>query len=425
MIADKKTCFQTDILVVGAGASGIPAAIAAAREGVRVMLIEEDPVVGGATTDFYVDMFCGGPRSGIIWEAENRLKADYHLTKKTFFLPIDFQTVFMKMLRRESRLTIMTGARATGVLERGGVVYGVLLSCRGVNDVQIESRVTIDCTGTGAIAIWAGCESRYGREAQGDFNESHAPRQRDWQVQQCTWMYISQQVDNRKPLNMMVLDHVKLGVLVPGFGWFHGDPDRALKVKPRIYLHWGCAVKCADTRNPVELAKTQRQALDVMARDHALLREHGYAIYLAPRIGVREQSRVIGEHVITENDLRSGVLPQDTIAVGTYGLDIWRGKHSFAGLSKEERRVPGYGIPYRSLIPRDVDGLLVGGKAISGTHIAMSAYRVMPIVGAIGQAAGVAAALCVKQKRTPRCVAADEIRSILETRRQHGKLRLD
>ena len=170
---------------------------------------------------------------------------------------------------------------------------------------------------------------------------------------------------------------------------------------------------------------SRREALDVMARDHALLREHGYAIYLAPRIGIREQSRILGEHVVTENDLRSGILPDDTIALGTYGFDIWGGKKAFSGLSQAERHVPGYGIPYRALIPRDVDGLLIAGKAISGTHIAMSAYRVMPIVGSIGQAAGIAAALCIKQKRRPGHIAVDEVRNILESQRHQVKLRFD
>ena len=189
----------------------------------------------------------------------------------------------------------------------------------------------------------------------------------------------------------------KLGVLVDGFGWFHRDPQAALRVTPRIYLHWGCAVPCRDTRDPVALAAAQMEALQSMERDHALLREHGYAIYLAPRLGVRESRRVVGETVITENDLRSGVLPPDTIAVGSYGIDNWGGN-----VAMERRETPTYGIPYRALVPADVDGLLIAGKAISGTHVASSAYRVMPIVGSIGQSAGIAAALCARHGNQPR-----------------------
>ena len=115
----------------------------------------------------------------------------------------------------------------------------------------------------------------------------------------------------------------------------------------------------------------------------------------------------------------SGILPHDTIAVGTYGLDIW-GAH----LSREEARVPGYGIPYPALVPKDIDGLLLAGKAISGTHIAMSAYRVMPIVGSIGQAAGVASAVCIKQKRQPREIRPEDVRKILRRKNQNLQIEL-
>jgi len=418
---------KTDVLVVGAGASGIPAAIAAARAGAKVLLVEEDPVIGGAPLDFYVDMFCGGPRTGIIKEAEDILKAEYSLIKgegKRFFLPAGFLRVFVFLLNRERNLKVITGARVTEVtLKKGSdrpTVAGVRTASGTSNEVTVKSKVTIDATGTGIVAILSGCRAMYGRDAKADFHEKHAPSKRDRQVQQCTWMYISQQLGDGKPFNMMNLDNVRLGVLVNGLGWFHRNPDKALKLTPRIYLHWGCAVECKDTRDSIALAGAQAHALEVMERDHALLRENGYAVYLAPRIGVRETNRILGEHVLSENDLRSGILPHDTIAVGTYGLDIWG-----TALPKEELKTPGYGIPYRSLVPKSVDGLLLAGMSISGTHIAMSAYRVMPIVASIGQAAGVAAAVCVKQKAQPRDIDPCAVIKMLQGKKQHLELNVN
>lgn len=410
---------RADVVVVGAGASGIPAAIAAARAGAKVVLVEEDPIIGGATTDFYVDMLCGGPRTGIVKQAEAILKQQHCLTPGggRFFLPGSFLRTLTLLLSQEKGIRVVTGARCTEVLLKSDSacprVCGVRIDRAPGEREAIECKVTIDATGTGAVAALAGCRAMYGRDSKADFQEPHAPEEPDEQVQQCTWMYISQQLGNGKPLDMMRLDHVKLGVLVDGMGWFHRDPDKALRLTPRIYLHWGCAVRCEDTRDPVALARAQTDALQAMEHDHALLRENGYAIYLAPKIGVRECSRILGEHVVTENDLRSGVLPQDTIAVGTYGLDIWG-----EAISSGETRTPAYGIPYRALVPQDVDGLLLAGKAISGTHIAMSAYRVMPIVGSIGQGAGVAAALCAKAGARPRDMDPEEIRAVLGGERQ-------
>jgi hypothetical protein len=140
-------------------------------------------------------------------------------------------------------------------------------------------------------------------------------------------------------------------------------------------------------------------------------------VYLAPRLGVRESNRIRGEHVIDENDLRSGVLPADTIAVGTYGIDIWG---EYQGIKIEDRVTPAYGIPYRALVPGEVDNLLLAGRCISGSHLAMSAYRVMPIAAAIGQASGVAAALCAEQGRSPRALNAQEVQDVL--RRQHMQI---
>ena len=125
--------------------------------------------------------------------------------------------------------------------------------------------------------------------------------------------------------------------------------------------------------------------------------------------------------MLTENDLRSGTLPDDTVAVGTYAIDIWG--DDYPGV--EESRVPGYGIPYRALVPKGVEGLLVAGKSISGTHVAMGGYRVQPIVASIGQAAGVAAALCARQQWRPRQADPAAIRAALAGERQHLKLSLD
>jgi choline dehydrogenase-like flavoprotein len=417
---------KTDVLVVGAGPAGVPAAIGAARVGAKVVLIEEDPVVGGAPSDYFVDMFCGGPLTGILSEAQAQMKTLSRRSDALFFLPEVFQQVFRSLLEREGNLRVITGARAVETLMHRERVTGVRVQTKpytmAEGTFKIESQVTVDATGRGDVAIMAGCTAMYGRDAQSDFGEPHAPATRDTKVQECTWMYISQKIGGGPPLNMMALDHVRLGVLVNGLGWFHSDPDRAIALNPGIYLHWGCRVRCEDTRDSVALAAAQAEARRLMARDHALLRENDYAIYLAPRLGVRESNRILGEHVITENDLRLGTLPEDTIAIGTYGLDLWGEEDSVA---VEERGTPAYGIPYPALVPQGVDGLLLAGRIISGTHIGMSAYRVMPIVGSIGQAAGVAAALSVARGQAPRDLDAEVVREVLRSEGQHQQLALE
>jgi hypothetical protein len=411
---------ETQVLVVGAGPSGITAAIGAAREGIQVLLVEEDPVVGGGFVDFYTSSYLGGPVTGIFSEMAEMLKKGYSIGgRPDFFLPHAFSKVQLDLLEREPNLSLLTGAKAVGVHReiRCGrpILTGITVESGPGAVLEIQCDIIIDASGNGKPSILGGCESMYGRESKKEFHEPHAPPERDSRVQHCTWMYFSQQLPGAKPFNMMKLDHVKLGVHVPGLGWFHKNPDKAMELNPGIYLHWGCAIECQDTRNPLEIAKTQQNALKVMDHDLSLLRENGYTFYLAPRIGIRETSRIVGEHVITENDLRSGVLPEDTIALGNYGLDIW-GEDE--GLPVDELRTPLYGIPYRALVPRDVNGLLLAGKIISGTHVALSAYRVTPILGSVGQAAGVSAALCLKQKKQPRELDPGDIQEALRSERQ-------
>lgn len=129
---------------------------------------------------------------------------------------------------------------------------------------------------------------------------------------------------------------------------------------------------------------------------------------VAPQLGVREVRRIIGEYVLSEQDLRSGKLPEDTIALGKYSLDLWGG-----GKWGKETVLPLFGVPYRALVPKGMDGLLLAGKNISGSHIAMSAYRVQPILSVYSQSAGVAAAWCASNKICPRNADVAVLRRIL------------
>jgi hypothetical protein len=223
----------TEVLIVGAGASGIPAAIGAARTGAKVILIEEDPIVGGATTDYFVDMLCGGPVTGIVKEAEDILRTHYSPTPNAlFFLPDSFQRVFWRLLNREPNITAITGAKAVETLHEGTDprVKGVRVECGLGRSFAIHSQITVDATGCGAVSIMADCTAMYGRDAKSDFGEPHAPDERDDLVQECTWMYVSQKLGRGPCFDMTRLENVSLGVLVNGLGWFHNDPERAMEL---------------------------------------------------------------------------------------------------------------------------------------------------------------------------------------------------
>ncbi len=421
-----------DVLVVGAGASGLPAAIGAARAGAKVICIEEDPVIGGAPSDYYVCLFYGRPITGIVAELEQLLKTKYAPTPRAqFFLPSGYQRAWRELIAAERTLHVLPGARATGVLHEGsaGRARGVTVEISPGHAFRIGSTVTIDATGSGIVSDLAGCAVMYGREDRSEFGEPHAPEAADDRAQACTWMYFTQGIPGIEDKPRARGVHVNVGIPARG----EDDLPRPKPVlpgerDPELYLHWGCAVECRDTRDPVALAEAHAKAYDAMEPDLRSLEEAGYAVHLAPRIGVRECRRIRGEYVITENDIAGGFFPDDTIAVADYGFDDWRPHRvSEARGNVDEFGVATarYGIPYRALVPRGVDGLLAVGKCMSGTHIAQSSFRVMPIAGSTGQAAGVAAALCARHRVEPRDLDPEDVRAALRTKEQHLQLSFD
>ncbi len=405
-----------DVLVIGAGAAGWPAAIGAARAGARVILLDDDAVPGGAAVDQFVSMPDGGPRSGVVCEYLERLERRFPLTGRPvdkwwyfWYLPADIVRVVWELLSAEARLTVLCGARAARLTLEGSRVTGAIVPDALGRERLIRAAVTIEATGEGALAEAAGCEVRYGEDSRDDFGEAIAPAARSDTVQLCTWMFISQR------LPQGASDWVPRG-LESGYQTSpsHTDPDVIARAAG-IYLHWGCRVACRDTRDPVALAEAQREGLDLMRPQLDDLRAHGYTVQIAPRIGVREQRRVMGEAVVTANDLFRGNVPDDSVLITRRPIDIWR--KGGRQMSDYPETQP-YGVPYRALVPRNVEGLLIAGKHLSGTHLAMASYRVQCLLGQIGQAAGVAAALCAARGVAPRRLAFSDLQPRLADRAQ-------
>ena len=414
---------ETDVLVIGAGAAGWPAAIGAARAGAHVILLDDDPYPGGAAVDQFVSMPDGGPQSGVVAEYLAHLARRFPLTGRPvdkwwyyWYLPADILRVVNEMLTGEPNLTLVCPARATRLTLDGHRVTGALIPDELGNERWIKARVVIEASGSGALAEAAGCEARYGEDCRADFGEALAPLIRTPAVQQCTWMFVSQRLAGASP------DWVPAG-LESGYC---APPSRtdtgAIARQAGIYLHWGCRVDCRDTRDPIALAEAQRHGLDQMRGQLDELRAHGYVVHLAPKLGVREQRRIMGEAVVTANDLIAGTVPDDSVLITQRPIDIWRkGGHGMMDYPE----VKPYGIPYRALVPLHIDGLLIAGKHLSGSHLAMASYRVQNLLGQIGQAAGVAAALCAQRGTQPRQLAFSDLRPQLESPPQHLVIRGD
>jgi hypothetical protein len=133
-------------------------------------------------------------------------------------------------------------------------------------------------------------------------------------------------------------------------------------------------------------------------------------------MGVRETRRIVGEYQLTLEDLASARVFDDVIALCGYPVDIHSPTDDGGGADGRLETANVYEIPYRSLVPRDLDGLLVAGRCISATHEALAAIRVMPPAFAMGEAAGTAAALAVEWGRPPRAIPVPQLQELLVRR---------
>lgn len=421
----KYPTLKCDVVVVGAGPGGVPAAIAAARQGAKVILVEEDMMPGGAPVDMYVPFICGGPRVGAFQEMVQELNARHTIGgrvcstfgragqdgKNHWWMPGSYAQVTYQMLEKEQNITLMCGVPAVGVRLRAdnnlNRVTGIRIMRNG--DYQdIDAAVTIDATGNGLIADMAGCEYMYGSEAKSDYNEPIGIEVADGKVQPCTWMLISERIRRNAVLPIEKLK---------GSSAVEDDLDRWVKADDiedmirrdaGIYLHWGRTVYCKDTRDPYLLAKAQQEALERLKDNLAIWHEAGFAVHLAPKIGVREVRRIKGDYVLTANDLIEGRMPDDTIAHAHYSFDVWGMK-----IPEKMKHIGPYGIPYRCIVPRNTEGLLTAGRIISATRIAHSSLRVQPICSNIGMAAGTAAAMSALNNTGLRSIDIPELQGRL------------
>lgn len=410
-----------DVIVVGAGPGGIPAAIRAAQAGARVALVEEDLAVGGAPVDMYVTTLFGQPSVGMSKALEQELLRDHGLynyesgTKPKgwrFFLPSAYVRLLSRNIRREKNITLLSGTPVIGtiVVDKGNRnrVTGVRIYRNG-HIQELYAPVTIDATGTGLVAATAGCQVMYGSEAKSDFGESYGLEVSDGKVQPCTQMYISQRVRNdaRFPI-----DSFKSGVLENDHRRWAQEQTREefYRNNTGIFLHWGVSVFCKDTTDPVQVAEAQAKALTGQSKMMQDLQDAGFCVHLAPKIGIRECRRIKGETVITVDDLFNGTQPDDKIADARYAIDAW----GWNIPEEVKRKVKPYGIPYRALVPLNTEGLLTAGRIISGTRLAHSSYRVQPICSSIGEAAGTAAAMASLNKTSVRNIDIRKLQSELD-----------
>ena len=441
--------FKTSVLVVGGGPAGVCAAIAAARGGAQVMIVESGGCLGGMATQGLVgpfmtcfdttgeEMIVRGIFEEIIDEMVKingaihpryvRAKTPYtawieaghdHVTP---FEPEAMKFVLDRMTANAGVKTIFHANFVSPVMDGNRVRGAIVLLKSGL--AQIDADIVIDCTGDADVAFRSGVSCPFGNTETGG-------------VQPASLFFYICNVDSRT-LEADVVRHL------PEFRKVNGVSYRALHwwvEKAEAAGEWDIPRKSVNIYKSVkddEWAVNTTRISNVDATDSESLTAaeiegrrqvqevmHFFHKYVpgcknatlkcsGSTIGIRESRHVDGEEVLTLDNILSAVVPENSILVCSNSADI----HGSGGSSATKyMTVEGgrwYGIPFGCLVPKGVEGLLVAGRSLSATSDAAGAVRVMPPVMGMGQAAGTAAALCVKNGCSVRNLDFADLRAAL------------
>ncbi len=406
-----------DLVVIGGGFAGAAAAAAGARQGLSTLLVESAGCLGGAASNNLVYPFMSWwtkiekervPLTrGIFEEIRSRYLSlvpdgDYQ------FFNTEYMKVVLDRLVTESGVNVLFDTTLTGADIDGEKIDCVTLSVKG-QTLKVAAKCFIDATGDAELSFLVGCPCRLGREPKDSLCQPMTLCFRVVNVDiagfveqkpQMQALYKECQADG-KILNPRENILAFLGL---GEGVVHFNSTRVVRLNPI---------------DPFELSKAEMLAREQMLELFTFLKDNfacfkdSALLTSAQKIGIRESRMIDGEYVLTEEDLKACTKFPDGIAAGNYDIDI----HNPEGTGTSHYYFPDgayYTIPYRCLVPRGVNNLLTAGRCISATHEAQASIRIMPICCSLGEAAGVGAAIAVKDTVSAKNADTKKIRAVLK-----------
>ena len=404
----------TDLCVVGGGIAGVCTAVSAARNGIKVILMQDRPVLGGNASS-EIRMWMGGAKgkdtreTGII---EEMMLENYYINKSLSFNVWD--DVIYGIVRSEKNITLLLNCSCLDAMCDGNRIISVKgWQMTSETFHTVKAKYFADCSGDSILAPLTGAEYMLGRESKSDFGETIPPNEAD-----------------KRTMGMSILlqpretDH-KCEFIPPDWAYVYED-DAALHERPH---HIGI-----DTNFWwIELGGMQDSIHDTDALHDELLKiaygvwdhvknkgDHGADNWELDWIGAlpgkRESRRYVGEYVVTQNDVEAGGKFEDAVAYAGWSMDdhFPEGFYYAGGHPTIYHPAPSpWCLPLRALYSKKTDNLVFAGRNISVTHAALSSCRVMSTCGTLGQAIGTAVALAVKADKHIRDINIKEIQQTL------------
>jgi hypothetical protein len=443
---------EVDVLIIGGSTSGTSAGITAARLGVKTLIVEETPWIGGMFTSQGVGACDGNNNlpSGIWNEFREALRTHYGgaqaletgWVSNTLFEPSVGNKIFNTIASKEKNLEIIHGYFITDIIKVGNLVKGAVFKNEEGKSLEVTAKVTIDATDIGESLKMAGADYRLGMDSKTETNEANAPQQTNGIVQDLTWVAILKDFgpnadktiakpSNYNPINFKgscveTVDNIKIDC--------NKMLDYGKLPNNKYMINW--PTKGNDVYlNVVELSREDRNRELLKARNYTLQ----FVYYIQNELGFkhlgladdefkttdllayapyhREGRRLKGISFFTYNHVAEPYNQKEAfyktgISVGDYPVDHHHKQNPDApdlGFPP----VPSYSIPLGALIPEKVNGLVVSDKAISVSNLINGATRLQPVVLLTGQAAGTLAAIATKDKKEVREVAIRKVQQSL------------
>ena len=414
----KRLSHKFDFCVVGGGMAGLCAAVAAAREGAKVAIVQNRPMFGGNASSEVRVHVCGADRhnnvknmreTGILEEI--RMENLRRNPQRSFSI---WDTVLYEKVMLEPNITYFLNTACCDAEMDGHRIKSVTgwqLSTYIWH--TIEADIFADCSGDGILAFLTGAKYRIGREARSEYDESIEPEVADKKTMGMTILFQAKDTGTPQPFEPP--------------SWAHSYPtEEDIPLRNHRWLEMGYWwLELGGEEDSIHDSEAIRDELLKVVYgmwDH--LKNHGDHgaenwvldwIQFVP--GKRESLRYIGDHVLTQNDVEAEGRFPDLVAYGGWTMDDhhpggfrWKGKATIFHPAPSP-----YGISYRCLYSKNIENLMFAGRCASASHAAMSSTRVMGTGCSMGQAVGTAAAMAVKKDLTPREVGKKHVREIQQS----------
>lgn len=399
-----------DVVVVGAGPGGVPAAIAAARHGLKTALFCARPFVGGNASDEGTIGLDGAGSRHLFWQETgiaNEIKR-YHEEKG-----LTWQQAMYELIRREPLLTVFENAMVTDAqTEHNRIVSVTVTHTLTMQRTRYTGEFFADCSGDGWLGYYAGAAMRLGRESRRQYGEDFAPEQPDdITMSGC----ICGKKDGQKVRSFLAEDTGKpVEFVTPDWAIPFPKGD-ALCRKPGGLREADWWMENSGDYDDLWDSEFCRDSMVRLAVGYFGWMKNEWSekektknlrmVAIALHNSKRENRRLIGDYVLCQNDYVEGKTFPDAVTYTGWSIDVHHPKGIFSGAEgpfHSNQNIPLSEVPFRCLYSKNIENLLMASRCASFTHIGLGTTRVESTLATCGQAVGTAAALCKKYAVSPR-----------------------